>query len=108
MIDDADHKTSEMLPGAPKRRGRPLKGNAMTPAERKRRSREHMPECEDNYDWAKASKTALLDRLIRPHPDTATQDWFVRNILTELARRQGFTVTVTESGFSVTTKVERS
>lgn len=39
MIDTTDKKTIDMLPDAPKKRGRPSTGTAMSAAQRKRKSR---------------------------------------------------------------------
>lgn len=95
MKQAEDNKTIDMLPETPKKRGRPKTGLATTANIRKAKSRMAWKYGEDGgTDWMLMSKTALIDMLVRKHPNKETDDWLKINALETLAKKFGFNVTV--------------
>lgn len=89
MKDAADHLTAELIP-APKKRGRPATGNAMTAAERKRAQREReRQQIWGDFDimgnWQTLTLTALLEGMASAVSSGSVV--MVEMIGAELARR---------------------
>ncbi len=65
MKDPTDTQTTDMHPSAPKKRGRPSTGKAMTPAERKRaqRKRDAARFSQVPSDHTSVTVTGMLERI---------------------------------------------
>lgn len=97
MQDPKDPGTLDLLPAAPRRRGRPSTGKPLSAAERKRMSRRVTPLTADScIEWSAMSKTALIECLTTKKRDVYLGRWEVFHALFELAGRAGLNVTVTQ------------